>query len=143
MPKKNQPAARPAFAKRIARQAAANDRSNNQPGLIAPLIHLNGDRKEDLLVPLANAGKAIKLAQEMLKATAPTARNYYPISPEAFELAREQYGLQQEHLQLVYNELTAVFNAIIQGKTEAAITPVNLMEDDESNLMGEGNEETK
>lgn len=55
--------------------------------LIAPIIHLNGDRPETLLTAVMTAYQALRRAQEALTACAPNARNYYP-EPGRFEQAR-------------------------------------------------------
>lgn len=86
--------------------------------MIAPLIHLNGDTKNELQEKLAEACRAISQAQAALRDTAPNQRNFYPLEADAFTRARAEYQARQEHLQLVYNELMAIFDAIDHGRTE-------------------------
>ena len=94
--------------------------------IIAPLVHMNGTSKDVLQCDLMNAARKIREAQDALRETCPNARDYYPLKePGAFQRARDEYWVRQEHLQLVYNELLALFEAIDQRQTEAAPMPPN------------------
>ena len=89
--------------------------------IIVPLVHMNGDRKESLQGPIADAAYAIREALKALHATCPNARNYYVISDQAFSKAMDQYITQLERLQVTYDELAAMFNAIGDNKTEVSL----------------------
>lgn len=74
--------------------------------VIAPIIHLNGDRPATLLAALTAAYKALHAAQDALRACAPNARNYYPVDG-LFEQARTQYAEHSAHLEAVMQSLVA------------------------------------
>lgn len=86
--------------------------------MIAPRIHLNGDRKETLTNSLDEACDALSKAMTALQQTVPNARNYYPISTEAFTRAIEEHERRAQRLLEVYAELHALWQAIEDGRIE-------------------------
>lgn len=78
----------------------------NQPDVVIPCIHLNGDRKATLVGNLEAAYDAVRAAEEALRECSPNARNYYP-DPGRMELALTQHRARQEHLHAVLASLEA------------------------------------
>lgn len=78
--------------------------------IIAPIIHLNGDRPETLCSALERAYIAVGTALLALKETAPNARNYYP-QPGLFEQAVAQYQQRIAALKAVRLSLVAEHEA--------------------------------
>ena len=79
--------------------------------IILPVIHLNGDRATTLLTRLESAVTAVAAALDALQATAPNGRNYYLV-PGRLELATQQHTARKEHLQHVFQSLTAEIRGI-------------------------------
>ena len=77
----------------------------------------NGDCAKDTLTGgLCEALAAISAAKAKLRKTAPNARNYYVIGPDAFTRARNEHINRIEHLEAVYNELSDIWKPFPGGK---------------------------
>lgn len=76
--------------------------------LQAPLCHLNGTSKKELLEQLENAYTAIGDAYDVLKRAAPNARDYYPLGAEAMARATDQHYDRLKRLDSVRDELTEI-----------------------------------
>lgn len=76
-----------------------------KPAIVAPIVHLNGSGRQNLIDALANAYSAIEQAAEALKQTAPNGRDYYPAGPEALEAASSQYIRRNRALRDLQEEL--------------------------------------
>lgn len=66
-----------------------------------PLIHLNGNSRENLLADYKAAYRAAKAAREAFARIDFHARDYYPLGPEAFPRAREARARHLDHLDSV------------------------------------------
>jgi hypothetical protein len=84
----------------------------------APLVHLNGTSKDALFTALLNAGRAVRIAIEAVRETAPHQRDYHPLPPAAWEQARAEWEARMASLHTVYKELEAIAIAVNDGKTE-------------------------
>jgi hypothetical protein len=78
---------------------------DEKPAVVAPIIHLNGSGRQNLIDALAAAYSAIDSAAEAIKQTAPNGRDYYPAGPEALEAARKQYTRRIRALRDLQDEL--------------------------------------
>lgn len=79
--------------------------------VIAPMIHHNGDKAETLLAALETAYRALTTAQHALQATAPNARNYYPVDG-VFPQARAQYQRRMQAIHCLREALLAEYRQI-------------------------------
>lgn len=77
--------------------------------LQAPLIHLNGSAREQLSNSLKNAMHGLLEAEDFVKATAPHARDYYPLGPDAFKVANDQHLDRLRRLEAVREELAELY----------------------------------
>ena len=82
-----------------------------QPAVVTPIIHLNGDRKQTLIAQLHNAYAAINQAYTVLSQCSPNGRNYYP-EPGRLEKAQAQHWGRQDQLSAVLNSLKAEMDQI-------------------------------
>ena len=80
--------------------------------MIAPQIHLNGDRKEELQRQLIAAADGVRHAMAALSEATPNARNYYVIGPNAYTQALEEHIARVTRLANVRQELIAMWEAI-------------------------------
>jgi hypothetical protein len=91
---------------------------------IAPVVHLNGTSKADLLDQFRSMALAVKSAAEILCEHFPHARDYYVIRDTVYGTgnnpyseARAQHEQRIETLRTMYHELYDIFAAIdAQGK---------------------------
>ena len=74
-----------------------------------PTVHDNGTGKETLIRGYNRAWEALGAAYELLKLTAPNARDY---GPEALENAETDHDDRLGLIQLVIDELDDLINAI-------------------------------
>lgn len=81
------------------------------PRVIAPILHLSGDRAEVLLNALEDAYEALATAQQALKACAGNQRNFY-VEPGRWEQYCDQHTLCLQHLQAVQASLLEEYKAI-------------------------------
>lgn len=77
-----------------------------------PTIHLNGTSKERLLDQLTDAGLALSRALDELSEATPNGRDYYPQGATAFAEAMGEHKARVYKLREVYNELSALTEAI-------------------------------
>jgi hypothetical protein len=76
--------------------------------MAVPQIHLNGSSRTDLLDQFKTAYIALAAARYALQQAAPHARDYYVISPGAFEVAREQHESRLQRINDVLEELQSI-----------------------------------
>lgn len=88
-----------------------------KPAIVAPIVHLNGSGRQNLIDALANAYSAIEKAAEALRQTAPNGRDYYPAGPEALEAARQQHTRRIRALRDLQDELVEECNLIEEQGT--------------------------
>lgn len=84
--------------------------------MIAPRIHLNGDRKETLLDGIQTAYSKAQAALNGLQDMFPNARNYYVIGPHAYMQARQEHEDRMRRLQTIVDELLGMYEAIEQDE---------------------------
>ena len=80
--------------------------------LTIPTVHMNGTSRDNLVNPLREAYKALRIALDKLAETAPNGRDYYPQGPDAINRAMDEYRSRQERLQSVQKELTDIAMAV-------------------------------
>ena len=80
--------------------------------MIAPRVHLNGTSRASLLEAISSASKSVALAISTLRDTAPHARDYYVIGPDAYTQARDEYVARLKRLHDTNDELIAMYHAI-------------------------------
>ena len=85
--------------------------------VIAPILHMNGDRANTLLANLEHAYAACRKALDALHECAGNARNFYP-SPGRWEDYCDQHQARQAHIQAVMDALVEECEAI-----QAQISP--------------------
>ena len=88
-----------------------------QKTLQAPLVHLNGTAKDDLLDAIQVAHRVIGDATVKLRLTAPNGRDYYPLGPVAMQSAEDQHRARMRKLAEVQFELAMIAIAICEGET--------------------------
>ena len=79
--------------------------------IIAPIIHLNGDRKDTLVARLETAYDAVRTAEKALQVCAGNARNFYPVSG-LWEQYQRQHAERMNHLKAVAQSLCAEAEAL-------------------------------
>ena len=79
--------------------------------IIAPIIHLNGDRRETLMTQLEQAYTAVRAAMDALRQCAGNRRNFYPESGR-WEAYRAQHHDRWQKLQAVRTSLLAEAKAL-------------------------------
>lgn len=89
--------------------------------LLAPLVHLNGTGKKDLVDALDNAYGALDEAYAALKRTAPNGRDYYPLGPNAIDTAMQEHQDRLRRLDALMKEVEAMIGAIEAGKCFADV----------------------
>ena len=92
--------------------------SDDETPMVGPMIHLNGTPAATLLRGLEAAEKAVSTAIELTKRTAPHGRDYYTLSGDAFDLAREQHEMRLLVLMKVQEELLLLTNHILKQETK-------------------------
>jgi len=85
---------------------------NDPPGLMIPLVHLNGTRGEELAEQNEYAYQAMRIAIEQLIDARPNARDYYPRGEAAYPLAMAQHRMRLAALEGVRRELGAIRDGI-------------------------------
>jgi hypothetical protein len=80
--------------------------------LQVPLIHLNGTSSGELQNQVDEAYRAIAKAQRTLANMGPNARDYYPLGPDAFAVARQQHEARMKKLIEINAELEEIAEAI-------------------------------
>ena len=70
-----------------------------------PCIHLNGTSPQALLDLYADACTALLAAERAHYASAPNARDYYPLGPSAYEQALQEHYQRCDRLQTVRTEI--------------------------------------
>lgn len=87
--------------------------SMTKSGLVAPIVHLNGSSKADLLKHYQEAYQALHDAQVMVQTTWPHARDYYVSSdPDATRKAVEQHNSRIQRISVVLEELKELYDAV-------------------------------
>lgn len=87
--------------------------------MLAPLVHLNGSHGPELARRLEASALALRGALEtMVEGMAPNARDYYPISDDAFSQARREHEARIEKVRDVLAEVEAIWENV-QGQVEA------------------------
>lgn len=81
------------------------------PEIIAPIIHMNGDRAEVLIAALDNAYDTVQMALLALGRCAPNGRNFYPV-PGLLECAEAQHHERMLHLSTLLASLKGEISAI-------------------------------
>lgn len=79
-----------------------------------PVVHLNGTSAEDLLGELSHAAEAIYAAIGQVCDTAPNARDYYPLGPDAYMRARAEHEARLDRLRAVRDELLEIQENVYQ-----------------------------
>jgi hypothetical protein len=87
---------------------------NLTAGLQAPLVHMNGSGKSELMAQLATALAVVRDLEKALAEARPHKRDYYPLqnSPDPFDDARKQHYRREEAVVQVRHELVALLLAI-------------------------------
>lgn len=82
--------------------------------LEVPTVHLNGTSKQELLLQLREAYRAVNKAKEALRATVPHLRDYYvqDSTDQVYERAREQHNSRHDMLNTVMEQLEAIASAV-------------------------------
>jgi hypothetical protein len=76
---------------------------------IAPIVHLNGTSKSDLINALSTAANAVSSAEKALRETAPHGRDYYVHkNPNAYRIALDHYRVRQEKLASIIEDLQEI-----------------------------------
>lgn len=78
------------------------------PELIAPIPHLNGTSRNQLISDYADASVAVSMALHALAFTAPNMRDYYTRPNGVWESAHQQYVARCEALRKVHEELITI-----------------------------------
>jgi hypothetical protein len=73
--------------------------------LALPFVHGNGSGRKALLEGFSEAHKAVRAAEEALKAIYPHGRDYYPLGGNVYSSAREQMNKRLETLAEIREEL--------------------------------------
>ena len=71
----------------------------------APLVHLGGTSKANLLNDLGNASYALLQAEEALCLAAPNGRDYYPLGPSAIQIAEQEHKSRLDRLKAIKKEI--------------------------------------
>jgi hypothetical protein len=71
-----------------------------------PMIHLNGTSAEELYNKFDEARRALDAAYQALLATAPNARDYYPMGNTVMKTANNEYFGRLEAVEKVTGELS-------------------------------------
>lgn len=71
-----------------------------------PMIHLNGTSAEELSQKFEDARLALDAAYRAVLATAPHARDYYPMGNEALNQANREWVQRLERIESVTQELS-------------------------------------
>lgn len=86
------------------------------PEIVLPVIHINGDRRDTLVLQLREAYVALRGAQLALQQTRPNPRNYYPVEGR-WEAALAQYEARHAALATIIDSLVAEAKALqLRGK---------------------------
>jgi hypothetical protein len=89
----------------------------SEPVVIAPLVHLNGTSKAELLHQIVEASKAISAAMFALAQASPHGRDYYPKGPDVLRAALAAHRTRVDRLIDIQRELEAIGAAIAaQGR---------------------------
>lgn len=84
-----------------------------ESGLVAPIVHLNGSSKADLLKHYREAYEALHDAQVVVQTTWPHARDYYVSSDlDAAKKAMEQHHSRIQRISAVLTELKELYDAV-------------------------------
>ncbi len=70
-----------------------------------PTVHLNGTSARDLLNDVCKQLNALNAALEVMAATGPNARDYYPQGSMAFPLARQEHSDRMDKIRMVIAEV--------------------------------------
>ena len=80
--------------------------------IMIPVLHLNGTSKNELVNQYENAIIALKEALQVVLKSAPNGRDYYPLGPNAYEVAREQHYARITKINQVIEELSSIAEKI-------------------------------
>lgn len=80
--------------------------------IMIPMVHLNGTSKKELVSQYDNAIQALETALDVLLKSAPNGRDYYPLGPNAYEVAREQHYARITKINSVISELSSIVEQI-------------------------------
>jgi len=97
--------------KREATMKAATE-PQTEADLQAPLIHLNGTSKNDLVDLLCGASQALNQAYDTLRYTVPNGRDYYPLGPAAMQRAVTEHENRMRRLDAIKAEIDTLAEAI-------------------------------
>jgi hypothetical protein len=81
-----------------------------------PTVHLNGTSGDDLLLANREARRAVRVAYDALRETAPHGRDYYPQGDDAIQHAVDEYRSRLAALQGVMTELDAIARHLLEVK---------------------------
>lgn len=85
-------------------------------GLQLPLVHLNGDSRQNLEGNFANPIHAINDAIRSLEEHSPHGRNYYPFGDNAYAKAAAEHAARIVKLESVRNELLEILEEIVNSR---------------------------
>lgn len=80
--------------------------------VIVPLVHLNGTSKGELLKQYRSAVSAVAAAREIVMASGPNGRDYYPYEGAPMRRAQDEHLARLERLEQVQAELEAIHTMI-------------------------------
>lgn len=81
--------------------------------LILPTIHLNGSSAKRLIEQVEEARHTLRQAIEAVQNMDVNDRDYYPQGPDAGPAARDQHRLRQARLLSVQQELTQIYEYLL------------------------------
>ena len=81
---------------------------SNESCCAVPMVHMNGTSRGELIEQYQNASVALYEALQMLNRASPNARDYYPMSPEAFDIARRQARARYERVNGALTEINYI-----------------------------------
>jgi hypothetical protein len=88
--------------------------------IVAPIVHLNGTSKEELLRLRSDAYDALNVAFGVLKKAAPNGRDYYPC-PGLMMDAIDQHTSRLMAILVVMKSIETEMQLIEEGRTEVEV----------------------
>jgi folate-dependent tRNA-U54 methylase TrmFO/GidA len=86
-------------------------------GLQAPLVHINGTSRAELLKQLSDCFNKCMELEDTMRAARPHARDYYPLEPHCYEGARDEHRRRELFIVQVRHEYAALLLAVHNRET--------------------------
>ena len=85
--------------------------------MMLPTIHLNGTSADTLLEEIEGAYTALEIAERVLRAAAPNARDYYPTGGSAFVVAACEHLTRVNAIRKVREEVEEILGHLVEHKS--------------------------